>query len=495
MIAGVTASLPSMAGAEPPPPVTRTYLKGAKRLPAHGLLRLGGYDHVSLAAYRDLRNASIALLRLHPPDQSVYIGLGRDPAPIIAFLQGIGADALNFPASGASFSESPSLDEHFARLIPKRFRQGSRNLVLIDQTSSGKTIHAIKPLLRDYLHRTGSAPSIKAVAFNEASGVTYGRSGITTISTKPFPEVHKFFYPPYEGVVSPFRRHSPGTNTLRQLTYRPEYDRFRAAVKKRITRDEALDRFLAGLLGRSLPPRTRAQAWGLRRPYRSELPTLGRGATVTVGDPQDAHGALGAAEYAELRWAATTLLARRTPDGGRFYLGAGRGASALVAFLENLGAPVSYVSTEGVHPSESSGRLTAAWNERFSRSLAEAIPAAVLRDGLRITIVQQGEGIDASALRRLVERFVAAAGSRSAVEIVSFRRSKDEADDESVTISTRAMPALQRLGGTTFSPIASYAYHPQEKLPPSDYPRMKKALQERMRRDRTLDRFLAQPEL
>jgi hypothetical protein len=476
--------------AAPAAPVKRLYSKTAKPLSNGAIVRIGGHRHVSQAAYRDLRNASIALMKVHPPDKSIYIGLGRDPAPFIAFLQEIGADALNFPASGGYFSASPEMDRHFEKLIPKKYRDGNKNLVLIDQTRSGKTHAAMMPLLRDYLKRKGHKVTVKAVAYNQGAISNTGL-GIRVIDTTPFPEVYKFFYSPYEGVVSPFNRHVPGQNTVEQLTMRKQYDQFRAGVRKRIQRDAVLDRYLSAFVGSKAQPETRAKAWNVRRLYKGGLSDVGRGPLVTLGDPQNGHGAINSAEYDEIRWGAQKLLERHAPDEGRFYLGAGRGSSAIVAFMENLGAPVGYMPTDGLK----AGRMSPEWSKIFTKNLAEAVPKEALKRGDTITVFHHGASAGADALKQVVQRYVRAAKSQSRVEVVTFSgTSTSYQNDGTSTILTRGRSALQRLNGNAFAPIAQYAYHPGEALPPSDYPKLKSAIQDRMQRDKELDDFLNAPE-
>src|SRR5262245_59567191 len=69
-------------------PLTRHYKKEAPPLPATHIVQLGviparrgGAQHGLLAQkeYEDLRNASKELLTRFPPENSFFVGLGRDP--------------------------------------------------------------------------------------------------------------------------------------------------------------------------------------------------------------------------------------------------------------------------------------------------------------------------------------------------------------------------------------------------------------------------------
>jgi hypothetical protein len=474
--------------------VRRVFKRGAPVLPGGPIVRIQNHQHMSEAAYSDLRDASIALMKRYPPSQNVYVGLGRDPAPFIAFLQAIGATALNFPASGGYFSKSEELDRHFEKLIPKSVRQGNRTLVLLDQTSSGKTHAAMMPLLRSYLHRTGSKVQVRGVAFYEAARVSRRIKDLETIDVRGYPEVGKFLYEPYEGIVSPYERHVPGQDNLEDLTFRPQYDRFKAAIVERAKRDAKLDRFLTGFAagGRR---QTRSQAWKLRSPHRKGLPSLKPGPLLTVGD--DELPVLDKAGYAALSETARRFLDRYPPSDGRFYLGIGRSATPILAFLENLGTPsVGYLAVDGLDEENHNKR---AEKTALDRYVAAAVPLEVLKKHQPITLFQSADtGHTLEAVKDAIERYAQAKGSRSRVEMVSLAKEEPSNGVEGVAVvSTRAMLGASGKGYRAASP---YAYHKIGKHDLSDltprraYTAFKASLLERMRRDGDLDTFLHEPE-
>jgi hypothetical protein len=207
------------------------------------------WQHMSLGQYQEIRNAGIELMKKFPPATHVYVGIGRDPAPFIAFMEELGAEAFNFPASGTGWQGNATLDEHIEKILPARVRNGNKTIVLVDQTSSGKSLAAAMPIFSGFLQRTGGTAPVKALAFTGSTQLNSDaqREGVETISTDHFPEVNRFFYAPYEGVVSPYARHNPATQRYDQIQWRPQYGEFKAALGQRIERDGELDTFLKGL--------------------------------------------------------------------------------------------------------------------------------------------------------------------------------------------------------------------------------------------------------
>lgn len=227
------------------------------------------YAHVSLRKYTDLRNGIETLLRKYNPKDYYFIGTGRDPAPLIAMLENLGGRnlAMNFPASNITGDDVETakqirpklLDAYFHRLIPdEKIRQdvlfGNRTIVLLDQSSSGKTPDSFAPYLRKYLNSIRSKVKIAKVTFTQSVNAEGIRSGVDHIATDSFPDVGRYLYAPYEGVVSRFPHHTLGQDAIEELIPRPEYERFKDAVYARMQRDLELHRFLTRELGVQADP-------------------------------------------------------------------------------------------------------------------------------------------------------------------------------------------------------------------------------------------------
>jgi hypothetical protein len=223
-----------------------------KELPDGPLVRILGNDHVDAKQYRDLSRAIQTLLKRYPADRHYFIGTGRDPAPIIAALENIGgrAMAMNFPASNIVQSNNITpelLVKYFQRLIPNEgmrrdILSGRRTLVLLDQSSTGKTPDSLAPYFREFFDHIGSKAKMIKLAFAQPGDGLI--EGVRKISTGPMPDVGTYLYAPYEGIVSEYPRHVLGHDRISQLVQRNAYVRFKAAVLERMKRDKGLHRFL-----------------------------------------------------------------------------------------------------------------------------------------------------------------------------------------------------------------------------------------------------------
>lgn len=227
------------------------FKRGLPALPPGALVTLGGRAHVDAAQYRDLSAAAQHLLETYPPDKHYFIGLGRDPAPIIAFLQNLGGKelALNFPASSneSSHATEAVLAAYVKKLVPEEVLTSGRTIVFVDATTSGRALNLYVPRITPSLR---GAPVIRA-----AFGVRHGGHANwpifqspgenRVIDTTPFPEVNRFFTEPYEDVVAEYPRHGPGTHTIGAIeTPLPQYQQYRDALMQRMQRDEGLHGFL-----------------------------------------------------------------------------------------------------------------------------------------------------------------------------------------------------------------------------------------------------------
>jgi len=216
--------------------------------------------HVSESDYRELSNASMALLKRYDPAKHYFVGTGRDPAPIIAFLQNLGGRdlATSFPASGGlpSFggtqadwldASAAKMSKYFRKLIPSHVPKSGRNLVLLDVTNSGKTPYTLAPAVKKWLKSQGSSSKVVKLAFTSFPNEM--PRGVKAIDTAPFPRVDDYMHFPYEGVVNEFPQHSIDSRRLRDLKPRRKYAKYRKAVLRRMKRDRTLDKFLRKLKG------------------------------------------------------------------------------------------------------------------------------------------------------------------------------------------------------------------------------------------------------
>ena len=225
--------------------------KGLAPLGDGALIRLGGKAHVDARQYKDLSAATQHLLKRYPADRHFFIGLGRDPAPFIAFLQNLGGKqlAINFPASSNESDRATQavLANYVRKLVPPEVLESGRTIVFIDATKSGRALDAYVPLIAPSLQGAKVIKAAFGVHRNGARNTTiYTRPGDKqVIDTTPFPEVNRFLGDPYEGVVSEFPRHGPGTHRIEVLDAPlAQFQQYREALLQRMKRDEGLRHFL-----------------------------------------------------------------------------------------------------------------------------------------------------------------------------------------------------------------------------------------------------------
>jgi hypothetical protein len=104
------------------------------------------------------------IMEQYPPDQYHYIGVGRSPAAITAYMKAQGHDASNLPLTkfrhGAKIphqNSTPPLDldkeaeymKHFDEFLPKPKALGKKNIVTLDYTPNGGSLVAAY----NYIHR------------------------------------------------------------------------------------------------------------------------------------------------------------------------------------------------------------------------------------------------------------------------------------------------------------------------------------------------------
>jgi hypothetical protein len=181
-------------------PVIRRVFKpqaAGTQLPASWTIT--GNQYVSQSEYHDLRNGCMELLRRYPPDKYFFVGLGRDPAPVIAFLQNLGEKnlAVNLPGTsnigciGWKGSVNPGdqvVAQHIEAAIPEHILKGERQIVILDVTSTGKTPATFGPYLDTYLQARGNHKPVIRLAFSWSAQKGQTQYGHLTV---PDPAGHR----------------------------------------------------------------------------------------------------------------------------------------------------------------------------------------------------------------------------------------------------------------------------------------------------------------
>lgn len=233
------------------------------KLPPHWLI--AGRSYMSLQEYRDLRNGCMEILRRYPPDKYYFVGLGRDPAPVIAFLQNLGGKelAVNLPGtSNIQWAKSGLKPEDVARhieaAIPQHILVGKRQIVVLDVTSSGKTPAIFGPFIDKYLRQHGNRNKVVrlALSWNNIPRNSYYRAPkyrLEWIDTTAWSDFNNYNTGKYEGHWRPgiggfgiaqHQRHVMGPGVNPPTKTNPNYRAFKKALLARMEQDRKLDRFL-----------------------------------------------------------------------------------------------------------------------------------------------------------------------------------------------------------------------------------------------------------
>ena len=255
----------------PRPVVKRVFnAKDKKKLPTSW--RITGDTYVSRSEYRDLASGVMELLRRYPPNKYFFVGLGRDPAPVIAFLQNLGEKnvAVNLPGtSNIQWASAGITDADVARhieaAIPKNILAGERRIVILDVTSSGKTPAVFGPYLDKYLQKRGNKikPVRLAFSWTNVKQGHYGKALSDWIDTTKWADFANYYGGKYEGHWTPqsggagiaeHQRHSMTPGAIPPTQTSPNYAEFRGAVLARMKQDPVLDRFLVTHVRDALAP-------------------------------------------------------------------------------------------------------------------------------------------------------------------------------------------------------------------------------------------------
>jgi hypothetical protein len=228
------------------------YKKGLAPVTTGPIATISNQQFIDARAYGDISKAAQRMLTMFPADKHYFIAIGRDPAPITAFLQNLGGKslAINFPASSNNSGKAtaPVLGEYVKKLVPPEILASDRTFVFFDATTSGRALDFYVPLIAQNL---GGRKVIKAafgLHFNGNSNwsIHTNPGDKVVIDTKPFPEVDRFFTAPYEDIVGEYPRHGPGQDSITVLDNpRAEYSQLRQALMQRMERDEQLHGFLS----------------------------------------------------------------------------------------------------------------------------------------------------------------------------------------------------------------------------------------------------------
>jgi hypothetical protein len=268
-LAGMGEVSANRQSAPPTPPKLRNPFRAGRPAPGTGpLMQTQNGSHLDANQYQQIRDASIALMTKFPPKEYFYVGVGRSPAPIIAFLENLavrGDDvAINFPASGVrSHDPMQHKDAYYAyfdALLPRSVIKGQRKILLIDRAgvysqgpngrAGGSSLVKVRQVLQAYLKDRSSSASVEAMAY---APYPLQSADVHRIDTAPFREVEAFgsqLHGALGVAYDEIARHPENDITqsaIGQLQRNPAYDTYRAKTWERMQADPTLGGFLSRL--------------------------------------------------------------------------------------------------------------------------------------------------------------------------------------------------------------------------------------------------------
>ena len=213
--------------------------------------KYGLQGYMSRAQYGQIRDVATDLLRSYPASKCHLVFVGQNVAPLHAFFEKAAAGLSSFlPADGLGKrikrEWEPIFDAHFQHFLPGPQQLGNRQLVLVRQGTTGKSLGNLRDQLARYLQQAGLNNPVDAVALTES--LTSGNTvGVRLIDVSNHPELVAFRHGAQKA-VAPYASHRIGRHDLNELKAQQGYRDLLDGMKQRIAEDAPLHSALRELL-------------------------------------------------------------------------------------------------------------------------------------------------------------------------------------------------------------------------------------------------------
>jgi hypothetical protein len=118
-----------------------------------------GVLEISAAEFQFIERVAKNIQKSFPAEKYYYVGLGRSPTPIIAYLQLENLSADHLPATSVKWAsrfewfkpeESENIRAHFERFLPSSAELKGRKILLIDHVESGLGLKKVRSYIRGF---------------------------------------------------------------------------------------------------------------------------------------------------------------------------------------------------------------------------------------------------------------------------------------------------------------------------------------------------------
>lgn len=138
--------------------------------------------------YEAGKKIGLEIIQRYPPEEYFYVGVGRSPTPVIAFLQEYlpAHSASNLPFGGVTADDhlwvftqkdgrdhidwekgwGPNMDHHFKKFLPTPDQLGGRKILLVDYIVNGHSLSLAKRIVEVFLKKEGRLNGVKALGFH-----------------------------------------------------------------------------------------------------------------------------------------------------------------------------------------------------------------------------------------------------------------------------------------------------------------------------------------
>lgn len=272
-------------------------IKALLTLVLHLLAPLARAHEFAPGEYESIRDVSLEVLERFPPSEYFYVGLGRSPTPITAFIaESFPGSTVTIPLSSISTQEPrlgrllgdpghlrkklyDAIARHFGRFMPGRARRGAKKLLLIDFVYRGDSIVMTDWHLRKYLASACPECKLESLAIlGNPSKVDPGmrhpdprdalrQRAIQHVSIEKHPGLNEAVMKQKYDVFSEAAKFDPLEHILagrspdevsqaHHANPNPAAAEFRASMRERIQADGELDQLLEkrGIAYYPLPP-------------------------------------------------------------------------------------------------------------------------------------------------------------------------------------------------------------------------------------------------